>query len=336
MIPKKQVAMKAIADSLGMSVSTVSRALRGTPGVAWETQQKVRAEAAALGYQMEPPDDRPATRVGIVLPWPDSWYYSSVIAGAEEVLRTRGIEVVLHCAPTSDDRNRFFTESRAYRSVDALIAVSFPLDTPAIQAVSRLPIPLVTVSVRFAGVPSVTIDDHLAARQAVNQLIRSGHRRIGLIRTTDPDHRSWPADDDRTTGYRDALASVGIDPAPELTATAPWGIAGGADAMAQLLSLEQPPTAAFCFSDEVAIGALRTLRRAGVAVPEMMSVIAIDDHPMAELTGLTTIAQPARQMGVVAAEQIVTLLHGGTVDDIVLPTHLTVRHTIAAPPQHSP
>ncbi|MFT4086629.1 MAG: LacI family DNA-binding transcriptional regulator [Gordonia sp. (in: high G+C Gram-positive bacteria)] len=331
--------MKAVADSLGMSISTVSRALNGKPGVAPATGEKVRAAAEAMGYLAAENTPGPRlTRVCLAVPWPDVWYYSAVIAGAEAALRRRGIEAVLRAMPTAEERRAFFTDPVALASVDGIVAVSFPLDERSTRTLSELAVPTVSVSVRYPTIPSVTIDDNLAARQAVGQLLRSGHRRIAYIGTVDPAGVGWPADHDRAAGYAQALAAAELGPpAAELVATAPWGVEGGAEAMAGLLSLDEPPTAVFCFSDEVAIGALRTLRRAGVAVPAAMSVIAIDGHPMAELTGLTTISQPVRRLGELAAEQVMALLRGETIEHaVVLPTHLTARHTIAAPAKVTP
>ena len=288
MIPKKPVSMNDVATALNMSISTVSRALRGKPGVAAATRDTVLAEAASLGYEMAAgPADGAVRRVCVLLPDVDSWYYSSVLAGAEEALRADHIQVCLACLPTAEDRHAFFSRSPVADLADGVIAVSFPLDerVAARWQSGTHPLPMVTVSAKYPGVPSVTVDDHKAGVQAVNQLLRSGHRRIALIRTVDREGDSWEADHARSAGYRTALEAAGIAPEPELTVKAPWGLDGGADAMERLLSLDDPPTAVFCFSDEVAIGALSTLRRTGVAVPEAMSLIAVDDHPMAALTG---------------------------------------------------
>lgn len=337
-IPKKSVAMKDVAERLGVSVSTVSRVLSGKPGIAKSTRERVLAAVQESGYVVASrPADGTADKAGrvcVLVPRTDAWYYSAVIAGVEETLRQNGIGLSLYCLPSSDDRADFFARFPLADEVDGIIAVSFPLDDEALASLSRLPVPMVSVSVKYPGIPSVSIDDALSAVQAVNQLIRSGHRRIGLIRTNDPDGRYWESDVARADGYHAALAAADIAEEDDLMVTAPWGIDGGAEAMQRLLSLEAPPTAVFCFSDEVAIGALRTLRRTGVAVPEGMSVIAVDDHPMAELTGLTTIGQPARRLGTVAAEMIIALGHDESVEDLVLPTHLVARHTTAAPGGH--
>ena len=105
----------------------------------------------------------------------------------------------------------------------------------------------------------------------------------------------------------------------------------GADGMDRLLSVRRPPTAVFAFSDEVAVGALRTLRRAGIPIPSAVSVIGIDDHPLAELCDLTTVYQPVEEQGVRAARIALSLLGGTPVDaeQVTVPTHLVIRNTTA-------
>jgi LacI family transcriptional regulator, repressor for deo operon, udp, cdd, tsx, nupC, and nupG len=104
--------------------------------------------------------------------------------------------------------------------------------------------------------------------------------------------------------------------------------------MAALLGLRSPPTAVYAHSDEVALGALRTLRRAGLRVPEDMSIVGIDDHPLAALADLTTVRQPVHLQGRLTAKMVLGLLRGQDVDvAIEVPTELVVRASTAPPGQ---
>jgi len=257
----------------------------------------------------------------------DAWFYSTVVAGAEQALRQAGLDTMLCCLPTSRDRFEFFERLPLRRKVDALIVVSFPLDTRSESRLSAMGIPVVTVSSPSTLFSSVTVDDHRAARLAVDHLVHAGHRRIGMIHTVDPENTPWAADLARVAGYRASLAAAGIDVEDDLIATVPWGIEGGAHGMELLLSMPRPPTAVFCFSDEVAIGAMRTLRRSGRPVPEAMSLTAVDDHPMAELMDLTTVRQPATEQGAVAGQLVTEMLAGAQARHVELPTRLVVRHS---------
>ena len=108
----------------------------------------------------------------------------------------------------------------------------------------------------------------------------------------------------------------------------------GAVGMEALLRLDPRPTAVFAYSDEIAVAALRCLQEAGVAVPEQMSVIGVDDHPLAELFGLTTVNQFVREQGRLAGQMTLDLLHGRPLDDdeVLVPTHLVCRGSTGPPP----
>jgi LacI family transcriptional regulator, repressor for deo operon, udp, cdd, tsx, nupC, and nupG len=117
--------------------------------------------------------------------------------------------------------------------------------------------------------------------------------------------------------------------------TVTWSIEGGSRGMEMLLSRPSLPTAVFCHSDEIALGALRTLRRSGVSVPQHVSVIGVDDHPSADLSDLTTVAQPVREQGRIAAREVLRTLTGepsvATSPVTTLPTRLVIRGSTAPP-----
>jgi DNA-binding LacI/PurR family transcriptional regulator len=166
----------------------------------------------------------------------------------------------------------------------------------------------------------------------MDHLIFLGHRRIAMIAAIDPKETRWPAVPFRSQAYHSALRDAGIAADPSLATTVDWGGLQGAGAMSQLLSLREPPTAVYAHSDEVAIGAMRTMRRAGLRIPEDISVIGIDDHPLAELTDLTTVSQPARQQGLLAGRMVLRLLQGEDVERaITVPTHLVIRRSTGPP-----
>ena len=112
---------------------------------------------------------------------------------------------------------------------------------------------------------------------------------------------------------------------------------GGRRAMEQLLARRRLPTAVFAESDEMALGALQTLRRAGLPVPGRVSLIGFDDHEMAATGDLTTVAQPVRRQGELAARLLVEVLAGGAPDggEVLLPTRLVVRGSTGPPPDRA-
>jgi DNA-binding LacI/PurR family transcriptional regulator len=191
---------------------------------------------------------------------------------------------------------------------------------------------IVAAGGQSAAYPYVCIDDEAAGRQAMDHLIFLGHRRIAMIAAVDPDLPGWPAISGRSQAYYSALREAGIAADPSLVTTVDWGGPQGAEAMGELLGSREPPTAVYAHSDEVALGAVRTLRRAGIRIPEDISVIGIDNHPLAELTDLTTVSQPVRQQGLLAGQMVLGLLQGKDVERAVtVPTRLIVRRSTAPP-----
>jgi len=168
----------------------------------------------------------------------------------------------------------------------------------------------------------------------VHHLLHQGHEQIAMIAGIEDDREfGFLSSAARRLGYRQALRAAGLEPRPELSVAGAFGIEGGARAMAELMAGPTLPTAVVAEYDELAIGALRTLRQASVAVPGRVSVVGLDDHEMASVVDLTTVAQPVRELGARAARLLLELLDGTLAGDVdqVMPTRLVVRGTTAAP-----
>lgn len=329
--------MEDVARLAGVSVSTVSRALSGAPGVSTATRQRIGALAEELAYVVSPEASGLASgttrRVAVVVPETESWFYYAVLYSAEPVLRAAGLDLLFYRVTGAAERSAFFADLPARRKVDAAILIAVPVSDGNRERLDSMNVPIVMTGGRVEGYPSVTIDEEKAARQAVNHLIRVGHRRIGIIRVIGPEGESRQPDVGREAGYRAAMRAAGIAFDPQLEVTVDFSLDGGARAMDQLLSLEHPPTGVFAFSDEIAIGAMRSLRRVGLRIPADVSLVGIDDHPMAELNDLTTVRQPVHLFGQTAARMVVDLLQGRAKPaSVVLPTHLVVRGSTAPPP----
>ena len=165
----------------------------------------------------------------------------------------------------------------------------------------------------------------------MGHLLGLGHKRIAMIEAIDPEQPRQPSG--RSAAYHQALEDAGIETDPSLVVTTDWGGDEGAVAMSKLLSLPELPTAVYAHSDEVALGAMRTIRDAGLRIPEDISIVGIDDHPLASLIHLTTVKQDVPRQGVLAAQMLLGLLrHEENVDlSITVDTQLVVRRTTTAP-----
>jgi LacI family repressor for deo operon, udp, cdd, tsx, nupC, and nupG len=328
--------MADVARRAGVSMATASRALSNHPHVAAGTRARVLAAAEQLSYVISPEASRLAGgvtgRVAVVMPHISRWFFATLLDGLEQVLREAGLDVLLYHVGDAADRRDFFQRLPARRKVDAVAVLGMPVRDDERDRLELMGVHIVAAGGQVENYPYVSIDDAAAGRQAVDHLIFLGHRRIGMIALFDPAEPGWPASPGRTLAYRAALADAGLPADPELVVTVAWGGLNGADAMARLLSLRDPPTAVYAHSDEVALGAVCTLRRAGLRIPEDMSVVGIDDHPMAELADLTTVAQPVLEQGVLAGRMLLELLAGGSgTDGATVPTRLVVRGSTGPP-----
>lgn len=327
-----------VAALAGVSAATVSRSLRGQGNVSAATRQRVTDAAHELSYSASPhaaglASGRTRT-IGLIVPFITRWFFANAVAGAHDVLAGAGYDVLLYYLADGAARDRFFEHMPLARRVDAVLTLAMPLSEDNTLALRALGMPLVTLGARLPGVPCVRIDDAAACRTAVHHLLHQGHRQIALIKGIEDDGGfGFVSTATRTQGYRDALLGAGIEPSPDLLISAAFGVEGGARAMAELMAGPTLPTAVVAEYDELAIGALRTLRRASVAVPERISVIGLDDHEMASVLDLTTVAQPVREQGATAARLVLDALDGDDRPprDIVVPTRLVVRGSTGVP-----
>ncbi|MEU6419608.1 LacI family DNA-binding transcriptional regulator [Streptomyces spiralis] len=342
---KSQVNMADVARVTGLSLSSVSRALRGASGVGEETRRRVMEAADQLSYVVSPEASRLAGgstgRVALIVPMIDYWFYAAMVAAIERVLREAELDVLLYHVEDPVERRRFFEQLPARRKVDAVIMIALPVPDEEAKRLDMMGVHIVVAGGRLFDHPCVRIDDVEVGCTATNHLMRLGHHRIAMIYPGPPEGAPWAPVRDRCQGYRDALTSSGLEVDEQLMVSLPWPGAGGTAAMAphvssaidRLFSLRNPPTALFAFSDELAITATRMLLRAHMAVPEQISVIGVDDHPMADLHDLTTVRQPVADQGALAARMVLDLLNGRSLTnrDVVLPTQLVLRRSVAPP-----
>ena len=324
-----QVNMADVASAAGVSMATTSRALNGQPGVAPATRERVLKAAREQSYVVSPEasalSGRTTKRIAVVVPELSRWFFAEMLSGIESVLRKANLDLMLYRVGEGEDRAAFFQDLPARRKVDAVLVVGIPVTEAEQARLGLMGVEIIAAGGQSAPYPYVSIDDHLAGSQAVHHLLNLGHRRIAMIDAVDPHAREWPIDG-RALAYTQALDEAGIPIDPDLFLRVDWGASAGAAAMAQLLTLRHPPTAVFAHSDEIAVGALRTVQRAGLSVPGDVSIIGIDDHPFAEQLDLTTIHQDVHRQGELAAQMVIDTLAGRDIDRAtVLPTRLLPR-----------
>lgn len=330
------VTSRDIAREIGLSQSTVSRALRGDPRVTPATRDRVREAAERLRYV---PDAAARTLttgrtqiVGVVVADITNPFYPEIVEVLHGELGQEGYATVLLNEPRADD----LAGQLRGRSVDGLIVVSALLDAQFAQQLPRLGMPVVLLNrdVDGADVDCVVSDNVAGGALAAEHLLALGHTRIGLV--AGPANTSTARDRER--GMREALAQRGVPFDDALRRIGSFSHHSGHQGCLELLRLPQPPTALVCASDVVAFGALDAAKRLGVAVPERLAVVGYDDVAMAgwEAFSLTTIRQPMAQMARRAVQLLMERLRpgsdGGEPQREVFPPHLVKRETTAPPP----
>ena len=334
-----RVSIFDVATKAGVSPATVSRALRGAPNVSAATRERVAAVARELAYVASPAASRLASgrtsTIGIVVPFIDRWFFTRVVQGAEAVVRAAGYDLLLYNLADMHGRERFFDRIPLRRKVDGVIMVDVATGPREEAQLGELGVPVTVVGGTARGVGTVGIDDAEGVRMAVSHLAHLGHRQVGMLCGELADGLARDVPGRRRDSFRRAVAEAGMETSPDWVVIEPWGLEGGAAATGRLLCGRRLPTALLAESDEIAFGALRTLHLAGLEVPGHMSVIGFDDHEMASIVNLTTIAQPVLEQGEIAARLLLDALngHAGPSARVTLPTRLVVRGSTAPPGQ---
>lgn len=327
------ITIKDVAQAAGVSTATVSRALRGLPNVDAATRERIVRFARDLDYVISPSASRLASgrtgTVAVVTPHISRWYFSTVISGIEAVLESAGLDLLLMGAGIGEAAPRVSPATRLRRRVDAVIVVALPPGDPRLAEVLDLGLPTSLVGTAVPGVCSATINDVLAGQMATQHLINFGHRRIGVI-TGRSIEEPMSTGRDRLRGFQDAMEGAGLTVDPVMVAHGNSTILGGEQAMTTLLTQAHQPTAVFAMSDEMAFGAMKAIRSHGMTIGRDVSLIGIDGHDMAEYLDLTTVGQPVKDLGRIAAQAVLSQIAGDeSIEPVQLPTHLVVRGSTA-------
>jgi len=332
--PREATTIKDVARELGVSVATVSRALSRPELLKPETRERVMAAVRRLGYRpnvLARGLRRGHTRALLAVVPTLSPFFLEIFAGAEEVARQADFALLLGYSNRDPEKEKACFDQVASGQADGIILLTGAMPSDYAQGRYALP-PLVTVLERVPNqnVPVVRTDHRAGAAEATRHLIALGHRRIAHIAGT----RTLPSSARRLAGYRETLAEADLPQLSELFGQGDFRMESGADAMRGFLALADPPTAVLCANDEMAFGAIRAAREAGLRVPQDLSVVGFDDLSIAEYftPPLTTVHIPRHELGRQAAHALIEHLAGREVpSDRVLPTRLVLRQSTAPP-----
>ena len=330
--------IKDIAERLGVSPATVSRALSDTGLVAEPTLSRIRAAASALDYRPNVSARNLRTRrsmaVLMVVRDVGNPFYLEVMKGVEAAAREAGYAVLMGNTEDDPDREAGYFDMLRDGHADGMILMTGTLPSKpgyADRLPDDLPVVVALEMVEGAGLPHVQIDNEGAAAEAVRHLIALGHRRIAHITGPLPQVMSAR----RRAGYRAAMAAAGLPVPDGYEQRGDYLLRGGQEACRRLFALPEPPTAVFAANDEMAFGAIHELRRLGKEVPGDVSVVGFDDIYLSEAfyPPLTTVSQPRAEIGRAAMTLLLAILAGTDRpgSPVLMPTTLKIRETTAAP-----
>ncbi len=335
----QRATIEDVALGAGVSVATVSRALRGLPNVAASTRQRVVDVATTLHYRADPAASRFAAgrsqSIAVVVPVLHGWYFSQVLAGAEAICSAYGYDMIVMCVGDTDRRDHLLDATTSiHRRVDGIVFVDLDVSDEELQRLHDWNLRFVSIGAWSGRYHSIGIDEVGVGTIAANHLIELGHRRLGLISGQQPDPLGFVVPQLRRDGVESALAVAGLRLDPSMVAEGYFSVEGGRGAMHDLLSRDDPPTAVFALSDEMACGALTALRDVGLKAPDDVSVMGVDNHDVSEAINLTTVGQCATDHGSLAARLIIDLLTGKETPPtrLVGATELIVRGTTGPVP----
>ncbi|MEL0260831.1 MAG: LacI family DNA-binding transcriptional regulator [Aquiluna sp.] len=306
-----------VANLAGVSTATVSRALNGKSHVSARARERVLKAAQELGYVASSSAYTLATgrakNIGVVLPFVEPWFFSAVLEGVLNALVSRGYDVTLYSlSGGTDHRQRVFEDLVLRKRVDGVLTVALKLSDKELSNLTALKKPIVGIGGPIPGARSISIDDEGAGRLATQHLISLGHTEIGMISGNPASEMDFHQPYLRKTGYHEALLDANLDFKEQWMAEADFTIGGGYYAAKQMLGdPRNAPTAIFCASDEMGFGAIQAARDLGLRVPQDISVIGLDGHPLGEFYGLSTINQKTAEQGAHGANWIVDILESG-------------------------
>jgi LacI family transcriptional regulator len=328
--------IRDVAARAGVGVGTVSRVLNDAPGVAHATRERVRAVMDELGY-------RPSSTarnlslgrtqtLGVVAPFFTSPSVVERLRGIDDVIGDSAYDLTLFNIETLEQRHAALRRFARRTRIDGVIVISLPLTAAEVRAMGRDGLPAVLVDVANSDLPHVAIDDVEGGAIATRHLLHAGHRQIAFVGDVKDIEFGFASSERRLEGFQSALRDAGVALLPGYVKRGPFGRASASRLARQLLALRRRPTAIFAASDVQAFGVLDAAARAGLAVPEDLSVIGFDDIELASAIGLTTVRQPLRESGQAGARLLLDALDGGAGGAVELPGLAVVkRRTVGAP-----
>jgi len=327
--------IREVARQAGVSIATVSRALKKPELVKDETRRHVLNTVERLGYTPNTLGsslrNRRSNSVVVLVPDISNPFFAEIIHGIEQVAHLKGYSVLLGDTQHNPDRESVYANCLKTRQADGLLFLGHrvPASVSSFVRKKGLPIRPIVNACEYSpelGVPGVHVDNEAGAYEAVSHLLELGHRNIGIV--TGPMEQG-PLSRNRLAGANKALSEKGIRVPDNMIYYGDFSIESGIEAAHTLLDQPHPPSALFCFNDEMAMGVMEYCREKHIIIPDDLSLVGFDDIRFARYCNppLTTIHQPTKEIGRTAMQVLVELLSGKDIKKMtrILPAKLVIR-----------
>ncbi|WP_294151278.1 LacI family DNA-binding transcriptional regulator [uncultured Clostridium sp.] len=305
-----------VAREAGVSVATVSRVLNKNGPVSPVAHEKVNLAIAKLNYQPNVWGRRLRRKESrmllILVPTISNPFYSSIVAGIEDEARRYRFGTMLCITNGDEGREREFIELLFDGQADGAVMLCVDKDDKDVKEIAdKVPIVQCCEFCKDADIAHVSIDNFAAAAQVVRYLRSLGHEKIGFVGSVN----QFVSSEDRRKGYEAEMEKLGLPVRKEYMTYADrdYSFQSGIAAARELLTLPDRPTAIFCISDVLAMGAIRAAEELGLSVPGELSVVGFDDVEYATMMNpmLTTVSQPLYPLGKTSARMLIEQIEAG-------------------------
>lgn len=325
--------IKQVADTAGVSISTVSHVLNETRYVSSDLRDRVLAAVAELGYQRNAAArtlrSGKSNTIGLILPDSSNPYFSEIARHIQNTAFDEGFSVLICNTDDYLEKEEIYSALLIEKQVDGVIMIAAGASGPHILDLQKrgIPISVVDRASPEARVDSVQIDNYMGGALATEHLVGLGHRRIACV-TGRPD--VYPSYD-RVEGYLGVMHKAGLEIPEQYVVHSTFRADGGYEAARTLFSLPEPPTAIFCCNDLMALGAIGAATESGIRCPQELSIVGFDDIQLAQYSNppLTTIRQPKQEMAAAATQFLVERMTAPDlhIREAQLKAHLVVRQS---------
>ena len=309
----------------GVSISTVSRVINDSKPVNPDVRKRVLDAIKHTNYRSSSLKNNlclnDSTLVGVITPEYSNTILPDFIDGINKILKLYDYDIMIGLTDSTTENEIHYLNLFRAKQTQGIIFVGSPFNHRHLEFLENIPCVVAGQISHISSVPSVHVDNTMASYEAVTYLIQRGHRNIAMIRAIDD---SNAVGGDRLDGYKQALLDTGIPIKAEWIVESHFSIEDGMEAMRKITASGSMPTAVFCATDSMAIGAMNYLIDNGFRIPEDVSIFGFDGSLLSLIVRpkLSTVAYSAKEMGMTADRNLVKIIKGEEVN----PHHYNITH----------